>query len=82
MTKLWQVYKDGKSTFIISSGKVREADCIATINKPYEDRASLIASAPELLEACIEARSALSILSPNGFVIDKLQQAIAKAEGK
>lgn len=55
--------------------------CAATISRPGSEKAAnanLIASAPELLEAC---RAALAIL-PTGDALAKVEAAIAKAEGR
>lgn len=54
--------------------------------KPWEANAHLIASAPELLEACKDALESLKRLEDKDGAyrvtnISQLQQAIAKAEG-
>ena len=82
-----QVYSDGKQTFIISSGKVREADCIAVMDKGYEDKAKMLAASPELLMACKHTLEALNNLTTedygkggDGAIRLELINAIAKAE--
>ena len=62
------------------------AHCLARGNTLPEDEANahLIASAPELLEACKAAKKFLEpdLVEPGRTVFWKLVNAIAKAEGK
>ena len=94
----WKVepdnYYNERLVSIIIKENVSSADLYAKDSMPYEEylaNARLIASAPELLEACIHAHDAL--LSLHVCELDKercnslrgeLRQAIAKAkaEGK
>lgn len=46
-----------------------------------EATALLIAAAPDLLEACIQARSFLETIAANASDLDALDAAIAKATG-
>jgi len=49
----------------------------------WADDAPLIAAAPELLEACIDALRSLEAFEPReNRTVDILRAAIAKAEGK
>lgn len=71
------VTKDGK---IIS----QPVTGIAELQLPLKElmaNASLIAAAPELLEACKYAKAALLADDNEKMAILKLQQAITKAEG-
>ena len=61
---------------------VTVADCGIFLEERW-DNAHLIAAAPELLEACKLALSALSKEGNEpGLVADTIREAIAKAEGK
>lgn len=76
-------HTQGPWTFVAQS-RVIKADCgriVADANGTADEDARLIASAPELLEAC---RYALGVLEADGaseFVLSDLRAAIAKATG-
>ena len=90
-TALYQHYNDGVNDFIISAGKVREADCIATMSKPYGKRAAFIVKACNNHDELVEALRAMyedylreiSVLPEEvkGGIALKAKSALAKAGG-
>jgi len=58
-----------------------DADYATVHGRNQEANANLIAAAPDLLEACIEAEKYIADTTPDGLG-DMLRVAIAKAEGR
>ena len=79
----WRVYSDGATTYVVTAGKLRESDCIATVSKGKEYRAALIAAAPDMLAAL---KRVAKWGEKNGTaeiqgMLSDVFQAISKAEG-
>lgn len=80
----WGVYPDCPNTMVYCDDKAgsRVADCSSETTdlskEEKEANAKLIAAAPELLEACIKARSAFLTSEPE---YDLLTEVIEKATG-
>lgn len=70
----WKVKIEGINTFILTQPEIRIEET--------EANARLIASAPELLEACKLAVNEYHLDGNCANAIAELKQAISKAEGK
>ena len=78
-------YEGGKSVETVQVFKYGHPLWIAEVMKlPEVDNASLIAAAPDLLEACQSAFAYIGFSTSDAgmSVLNKLESAIAKAEGK
>ena len=80
----WQSIRDEKGGWIFA-GEIKADNRIATIEKDIEANTNLIASAPELLEACESAKEYFdnqTMLTPDEeSLFSILEQAINKSKG-
>ncbi len=80
----WETDPEFNNECILGNDKILVADCtilhIKRSNEMIRANARLIASAPDLLETCKEARAFLEGLDMKWAIWSDLNQAIAKAE--
>ena len=83
----WKVKKVGVDIYAVMEGNNIIASVYSTMetNKPFGYNANLIASAPELLEACKKAEKTFRKISDPKeeiIILQYLRKVITKAEGK